>query len=167
MKSIGAGPPEPGDTPGNYMSVVPGVSRRSDSDGGTVQPRHGRRSDGVAEGLELVVPGLAEGEPELAVELDDAGAGRVHGVADPVLGDDDVARRIGLRVEDAEIGRVQPPAAVDTVAGVFGDLEAQVLPSAQRGSNGGTGARRAFPIEVGALRTAEHRLISPGEADGT
>src|SRR3954467_867966 len=143
------------DTPENYMSVIR-LGRTGGSDRGAVQPGDGGGADRVPERLEFVVPPPPAGEAQLAVQLDDARAGGVHGGADAVLRDDDVAGGVGLRVEDAEVGRVQPAAAVDAVARVLRHLEAQVFPSAQGGSNGGAGARRAFPVEVGALRTAEH-----------
>ena len=64
-----------------------------------VQPTHRCTGSCVAEGLELVVPGLPQSQVELAAHplrisrVDECGT-------DPVLGDDDVAVNIRLRMKD-------------------------------------------------------------------
>src|SRR3954452_7064680 len=143
------------------LPVRPGATRRSGSrcsDGRAVHPDDGRRADGVTERFELVVPGLAQGETQFAVQLDDARARGIHGGADAVLWYDDVAGGVRLGMEDAEVGRVQPAAAVDAVPGVLGHLESEVLPATQGRSDGSTSTRCAFPVIVRALRPAQHRL---------
>ena len=57
-----------------------------------VQPDDGGDITGVAERLEFVVPRLAEGEAEFAVQFEGVVTADLHRVADAVLGDDRVAR---------------------------------------------------------------------------
>ena len=91
---------------------------------------------------------------------------RLHGEADAVFGDHDIADRVGLGEEDAEVGGVHPAAAVAAGGRVFGDLVAQVLPAAQGGRERGAGAARALPVVLGALGARQHRLVAPGEVHG-
>ena len=120
----------------------------------------------MAEDLELVVPGLAEGKPEFAVQFEGVGPCDLHGVAHAILGDDDVAGRVSLGVEDAEVGRVQPAAAVTSGGRILGHLEAQVLPAAQGGGEARSGALGALPVVLGAHGALEHGLDVPVEVDG-
>ena len=81
--------------------VVPG---RSDD---LVQPAHRRALAGVPEGLQLVVPRLAEQLVDLDLEQRGVPQRRLHHRGlEPVLGDHDVAVQAGHGVEDAEVGRV-------------------------------------------------------------
>ena len=93
--------------------------------------------------------------------------GRVGGVlergADAVLGHDDVAVHVGRGVEDAELGRVAPAGAVDAVAGLLGDLVAQVRPAAQGGRQARTGALGALPRVLSAVEARTGRLRRPVE----
>src|SRR5690606_41919482 len=84
-----------------------------------VQPDDGAVLSRVAEGLELVVPGLPEREPQFAVQLERVGSGRLHRGADAILGHDDIAGLVGLGVEVAQDGGVRPAAAVGAVDGVL------------------------------------------------
>jgi len=122
---------------------------------------------GMPERLELVIPGLAEGETQLPMQLEGVGAGDLHGVADAVLGDDRVAEGVGLRVEDAEVRGMHPAAAVGTEAGILGHLEAQVLPPAQGAGDARAAAALALPDVLGALRPGQHRLVDPLEGQRT
>src|SRR3954470_21591367 len=131
-----------------------------------MQPDHRALLAGVPEWLELVVPGLPEGEPQLLVQLQRVDAADLHRVPDAVLGDHHVAGRIGLRVEDAEVGGVHPAGTVGAVAGVLTDLVAEVLPAPQRGCDGSTGTLRTLPEEVGPQGVLHHGLLDPREVDG-
>ena len=120
----------------------------------------------MAEGLELVIPGLAEGEPELAVQLKCVRTGDLHRVAHSVFGDHNVASGVGLGEEDAKVGRMHPAPAVTTGRRVLGDLKAQVLPASQGGGDGGTSALSTLPIELGAHGALEYALFFPLEVHG-
>ena len=122
-----------------------------------VQPDDRAVLAGTAERLEFVVPGLTERQAQFAVQFEGVRARRLHGEADAVLGDHDVADRVGLGEEDAEVGRVHPAAAVGAESGVLGDLEAEVLPAAEGGGERGPGAALALPVELGALRARTAR----------
>src|SRR5699024_654197 len=69
----------------------------------SVEPADRGAGAGVAEGLELVVPGPAEREVHLVAHAGGVG-GELQGRANAVLGDDDVAVGIGLGVEDPQLG---------------------------------------------------------------
>src|SRR5690349_4183665 len=89
----------------------------------------------MPEGLELVVPRLAEERVDL-VEQGGVAERRLHdGGLEAVLGDEDVAVRSGDGVEDAEIGRAGEPRALRGARRLLGDLEAEVVPPAQRRGN--------------------------------
>src|SRR5690606_16603916 len=114
---------------------------------------------GVAEGLELVVPGRAEGEVESLAHR--AGVGELEGRPHAVLRHDDVAVHVGHGVEDAEVGGVRPPGAVGAVARVLGDLVAQVGPPAQGGRQLGARTLRSLPRVLGAVQAAPGGLRGP------
>src|SRR5690606_17184868 len=114
-----------------------------------VEPADRRAEAGVAEGLELVVPGRAEGEVESLAHR--AGVGELEGRPHAVLRDDDVAVHVSHGVEDAEVGGVRPPGAVGAVARVLGDLVAQVGPPAQGGRQLGARTLRSLPRVLGAV----------------
>src|SRR5690606_15975009 len=77
-----------------------------------VEPHDAGVVSGVAERLELVIPRGTQRHVQLALQFDHAARRDLHRVAYAVLADDDVACAVGLGVMDAEIGRVQPAAAV-------------------------------------------------------
>src|SRR4051794_20406924 len=96
-----------------------------------MQPTHRRTVTGVPERLELAVPRAAAqtldllGQPPLT-------AGRLeHGCLQPLLRHHDVALYAGGRMEDAERGRDRVTLGPDGAARLLGDLEPQLLPSAQ------------------------------------
>ena len=67
-----------------------------------MKPADRRAGAGVAERLELVVPGLPQGQIQLAAHP--RGISRVdERSTDPVLGDDNVAVNIRLGVEDPQV----------------------------------------------------------------
>ena len=111
------------------------------------------------------MPGRARGAARGAARRASVPAD-LHGVADAVLGDDDVAGGVGLGEEDAEVGRVHPAGAVGAGRGVLGHLEPQVLPAAQGGGERRAAAGLALPVELGAHGAAQHRLLAPVEVHG-
>jgi len=88
------------------------------------------------------------------MQLERVRASHLDGEADAVFGSDGVAGRVGLSKVDAEVGRVHPAAAVGAEPGVFGDLEAQVLPAAQSTRDLRTPTALAFLDKLGALSEA-------------
>ena len=62
-----------------------------------------------------------------------------------------------------ELGRVAPPRAVDAVAGLLGDLVAQVRPAAQRGGQARTRALGALPRVLGPVEVRPGGLLGPVE----
>src|SRR5665213_1207735 len=113
----------------------------------------------MAEGVEFVIPRLAEGETKFAMQFERVRTGRLHRVADPILRDNDVSDRVGLRVVDAEVRSVHPAAAVGAESGILGDFVAQVLPAAKGRGESGAGSPRTLPVILRALRTTKHGLV--------
>jgi hypothetical protein len=132
-----------------------------------VQPDHRSEIAGVAERLEVVVPRLAECEAQLAVQLHGIVARDLHRVPDAVLWHDDVARRVGLGEEDAELGRVHPPGPVRSGRGILAHLEPKLLPASKGRRELGSAPGLALPVELGAHETAIYRLLRPIEVHGT
>jgi len=90
------------------------------------------------------IPGLIEG-----ASSGRGGARPLLGVlrgADAILWNDHVADGVGLRVEDPEIRRVQPAAAVGAEAGILRHLEPQVFPATQGRREGSASALGALPV---------------------
>ena len=153
---------------------VPAVeSARADVPGGPlvygsdhlVQPADRGALARVAEGLQFVVPGLAQKFGDLGLQVRLAALGAGEGGAQAVLGDEDVAVDAGDGVEDAEFGGAAVALALGGGAGLGGDLEAQQLPAAQRRGELGGGAGLALPGELGAPGAGCGGLADPVEAD--
>ena len=79
-----------------------------------MQPADRGAVAGVPEGLQLVVPRLAEQLVDLAQQRGVAQRRLDHRGLEPVLGDHDVAVQAGHGVEDAELGRVGVARALRT-----------------------------------------------------
>ena len=90
-----------------------------------------------------------------------------HSGLEPVLGDHDVAVEAGDGVEDAEVGRVGEPGALAGHGGVLGDLEAEVVPAAQRGRDGSGRADVPAPGELRAVAAGGRGLRGPVEVHGS
>jgi len=129
-----------------------------------VQPTHGSTGSCVAEGLELVVPGLSQSQVELAAHplrfsrVDERSP-------DPVLGDDDVAVNIRLGVEDPQIGGMGPAAAVGADARLLSHLVAQVRPAAQGRRKTGSRSSGSHPAGLGPHHAPCRRLLGPVQVD--
>ena len=117
----------------------------SGSLGDAVEPADGRPRSGVSKGFELVVPGLAEREVDQAPEFVGVASGQFDRGADPVLRDDHIAHDVGLGVEDPQPGGRRPAAPLGDRSAVLGDLEAQMLPAAERRGEHGPRADLADP----------------------
>src|SRR5690606_14438788 len=147
-------------TPRYVAAPAPNAGRSADA----VEPADRRTRAGVAERLELVVPRLTDGEVHL-VEHASGVRGELERGADSVLRHDDVAVRVRLGVEDPQLRRVGPAAAVDAGGGVLGDLVAQVVPPAQRRGEPGTGADRTDPRVLGPEHAGRRGLRRPLQGD--
>ena len=119
---------------------------------------------GVADRLELVVPGLPQRQVELAAH-DGGLVGVEEGGANAILGHDDVAVHIGLRMEDPEVGCVGPATAVIARRGLLSDLVAQVRPAPKGARQPRAGADLADPARLGAHHPRSSGLLSPVEVD--
>ena len=84
-----------------------------------------------------------------------------HRGLEPVLGDHDVAVQAGDGVEDAEVGGVGVARALGLGGRVLGDLEAQVVPAAQRGGD------RPRRCRAHRRTTARRGRCRPGRAAGS
>jgi hypothetical protein len=120
----------------------------------------------VAEGLQLVVPGLAEELVDLVEERGVAERGLDHRGLEAVLRDHDVAVQAGHRVVDAQLRGEREAGALAGGGRLLGDLEAQVVPAAQRRGDGRGGAGRPAPRQLGAVGAGLGGLRSPVEAHG-
>ena len=118
----------------------------------------------MAEGFKLIVPRLAEGQVEALAQLLVRGR-RLQGRANTILGDNDVADRVHLRVENTQGRRVTPASAVARGGGFLRHLVAQVLPTAQSGRQTGARANRSDPRELAANHARRRLLIRPLEVD--
>src|SRR5699024_6060753 len=116
--------------------------------------------------LEVLVPGAAEGDAELAAQRRRVVPGPLHAAAHVVLGEHDVAGVIGRRVVDAELRGAAPAGAVDGGGRFLGDLEADLVHAAQGADQPCAGVLPAAPGHLGPLQAASHRLDLPADACG-
>ena len=133
-----------------------------------MEPADGGTVAGVAERLELVVPGLAE-QPGDARPPDRGLAARWRRGAAAAR-----SRSSGTMMSPCTpvIAWKMPSSGVDAVAlalgagaGLLGDLEAQVHPAAQRGGQLGRRARLGLPRQLGAPRARRRGLRGPVQGD--
>src|SRR5699024_2706786 len=139
----------------------PGDLARPSAD--AVQPAHRHALAGVAVDLEVLVPGAAQGDAQLAAQSRRIVAGPFHAAAHMVLGEHDVAGVVGRGMVDAELRGAAPARPVDRGRGFLGDLEAHLVHTARRADGPGAGVLTAPPGHLGPLQPAAHRLVLPAD----
>src|SRR5699024_5018913 len=131
-----------------------------------VQPPHGCAVTGVAEGLELGVPRVAEELAEHVLDGLTGTLGEGDDLAQTVLVEDDVAGGGDRRVVDAQGRGVAPSGAVEAGRRLLGHLVPHALPAPERRGELRPRARVPRPGELGTLERRAERLLGPVEGHG-